>query len=269
LSTFQPSWSKILEEAVTKPGVISEAYRTFHNYSTGNQILALIQCYERGLQPGPISTYPSWQKLGRQVRKGEKAITLCMPVQKKRRHEAPLQDKQEGEVPQQKDDYYTLFVYRPNWFLLSQTEGEPYKMPDLPQWSKERALAELQISEVPFQDLNGNTLGYARKREVAVSPICPFPHKTLFHEIGHVELGHTSEIELFEERVTPRNLMEVEAESVALLCLESLQLPDSEHARGYIQSYLHGENIPEKSAQKIFGAADKILKAGYRLNSPE
>jgi hypothetical protein len=29
-----------------------------------------------------------------------------------------------------------------------------------------------------------------------------------------------------------------------------------------IQHYLKGDTIPEKSAQRIFGAADKILKAG-------
>ena len=33
-------------------------------------------------------------------------------------------------------------------------------------------------------------------------------------------------------------------------------------SRGYIQNWLQGQSIPEKSAQRIFGAADKILKAG-------
>jgi hypothetical protein len=60
----------------------------------------------------------------------------------------------------------------------------------------------------------------------------------------------------------PRNLKEVEAESVALLCLESLNMPREEFCRGYIQSWLQGGTIPERSAQRIFVAADKILKAG-------
>jgi hypothetical protein len=46
-----------------------------------------------------------------------------------------------------------------------------------------------------------------------------------------------------------------------LLC-ESLELPGAEYSRGYIQNWLQGDVIPEKSAQKIFGAADRILKAG-------
>jgi hypothetical protein len=46
-----------------------------------------------------------------------------------------------------------------------------------------------------------------------------------------------------------------------LLC-GSLELPGSEFCRGYIQNWLQGDVIPEKSAMKIFGAADRILKAG-------
>ena len=49
---------------------------------------------------------------------------------------------------------------------------------------------------------------------------------------------------------------------MALLCLESLGMDGSEYARGYIQSWLSGSEIPERSAQRIFSAADKILKAG-------
>jgi len=54
----------------------------------------------------------------------------------------------------------------------------------------------------------------------------------------------------------------VEAESVALICCESLNLPGAADCRGYIQHWIEGGTIPELSAQKIFGAADAILKAG-------
>ena len=60
----------------------------------------------------------------------------------------------------------------------------------------------------------------------------------------------------------PRSLKEAEAESVALICLESLGMPGAEYCRGYIQNWLSGAEIPERSAQRIFSAADKILKAG-------
>jgi hypothetical protein len=55
----------------------------------------------------------------------------------------------------------------------------------------------------------------------------------------------------------------VEAEAVALLCCESLGLPGAEFSRGYIQSWGQGQAISERSAQRIFHAADRILKAGY------
>lgn len=62
---------------------------------------------------------------------------------------------------------------------------------------------------------------------------------------------------------TPRSVAEVEAEAVALLCCESLGLPGAEFSRGYIQSWAKGEPISGRSAQRIFHAADRILKAGY------
>jgi hypothetical protein len=42
-----PKWSTLLIEAVTRPGLIMEAYSAFHQYSIGNQLLALVQCQMR------------------------------------------------------------------------------------------------------------------------------------------------------------------------------------------------------------------------------
>jgi hypothetical protein len=78
-----------------------------------------------------------------------------------------------------------------------------------------------------------------------------------------VLLGHTAEgTQLVDDERTPRNLREVEAESVALICCESLGLTGAAECRGYLQHWLNGQTIPEKSAQKIFKAADQLLKAG-------
>ena len=63
------SWAALLDEAVKKPGFIHEAYSRFHNYSLGNQLLALFQCMMRGIQPGPLATFPKWKELGRFVKK--------------------------------------------------------------------------------------------------------------------------------------------------------------------------------------------------------
>ena len=175
----------------------------------------------------------------------------------------PLTSKRKGEDENEKDDVFVRFLYKANWFVLSQTEGEPIEIPTIPDWDRSKALGTLAISEVPFEHMEGNCMGYARKREIAISPLNQMPHKTTFHELAHVLLGHTSESEMSDTEYTPKNLREAEAESVALICCESLGLPGAEFCRGYIQNWLSGDVIPEKSAQKIFHVADQILKAGY------
>jgi hypothetical protein len=62
---------------------------------------------------------------------------------------------------------------------------------------------------------------------------------------------------------TPVHIREVEAESVALICCETLGLEGAEFCRGYIQHWLRAEKeIPNHSAARIFAAATSILKAG-------
>ena len=250
-----PQFSDLLARAVSEPGTISRAYTAFHGYSIGNQLLALMQCADRGIEPGPIATFPGWKEKGRHVRKGEKAITLCQPVTCKR--------KQTDDDPEAEPGTFTRFVYRPHWFVLAQTDGQPLEPVSLPAWDAARALEALDITEEPFTATDGNVQGYARQRAIAVSPLAALPHKTRFHELAHVVLGHTAEATQQDGELTPRNLREVEAEAVALVCLEALGLPGAEHCRGYIQHWHRsGEPIPERSAQKIFKAADQILRAG-------
>ena len=106
-------------------------------------------------------------------------------------------------------------------------------------------------------------MGYARERSIAVNPLNPLPHKTRFHELAHVMLGHTAEGQQSDGDVTPRNLRECEAEAVALLCSAALDLPGLDEARGYLQHWWgQGNAIPERSAQQVLKVADSILKAG-------
>src|SRR5439155_17554869 len=84
-TTLETRFSDLLARAVSEPGVVSRAYSAFHGYSIGNQLLALVQCAERGITPGPIATFIGWKDKGRHVRKGARAIVLCMPVTCKRK----------------------------------------------------------------------------------------------------------------------------------------------------------------------------------------
>jgi len=248
------SFADLLRSAVSDPGVLSAAYRQFHSYSLGNQLLAWSQCLARGIQPGgPLATYPRWRELGRQVRRGEKAITLCMPATVK-----PARETESDDV-----EVFTRFIYRPNWFVLAQTDGQPLAEHLIPAWDADRALAALQVQEIAFEHFDGNCLGFARERSIAINPVNPMPHKTRFHELAHVLLGHTTEGERNDGEIPPRSLRECEAESVALLCCAALELPGVECCRGYIQSWWGtGTAIPERSAQRVLKVADQILKAG-------
>ena len=248
------SWSELLRDAVDRPGSIMEAYSNFHSYSIGNCMLAAAQCHARGVQLGPIATYKKWQELGRQVQRGEKALTLCMPHTVKKRkanhHEAD-------------EETFTYFTFKRFWFVLTQTDGDDYELPPVPEWEKARALEGLGLREESFQHLNGNVQGYAKSGGVvAINPMAQLPHKTLFHELGHVVLGHVSDGEHSDGATLSRNLREAEAEAVALICCEALNLPGADYCRGYIQDWLKGDGIPERSCQRIFSAANSILGAG-------
>src|SRR5947208_16789845 len=89
---------QLLEEAVSKPGTLMRAYSLFWNYSLGNQILALIQANQRGMALGPIASFNRWKELGRHVKRGEKAIELCLPVICKRTVTEQKEDGSEAEM---------------------------------------------------------------------------------------------------------------------------------------------------------------------------
>src|SRR5206468_7293497 len=144
-----------------------------------------------------------WRDLGRHVKKGEKAITLCMPVTVKCKGADRKPEPDDDGTPQPLPNSVhsnaeetapnptrTCFVYRPHWFVLSQTEGKQYEPAELPQWSEGRALETLKIERVAFQHTDGNAQGYAVGHRVSVSPVAFTPARTLMHELAHVVLGH-------------------------------------------------------------------------------
>jgi N-terminal domain of anti-restriction factor ArdC/IrrE N-terminal-like domain len=257
----------ILEAALTQPGVVNQAYRAFHNYSLGNQMLAALQLFAKGLPLAPIASFNAWREKGRFVKKGEKAISLYMPINVKRRADkdaaATANDVDALTALTEGGTSFSLFILRPNWFSLTQTEGEAFTAESVtPAWCAVTAMAALDIAEEPFEHLRGNFMGYARARCIAINPLNPLKHKTRFHELAHVVLGHTADADLHDDESLTRQIVEVEAESVAYLLCTLLDLPGQAESRFYIQSWMRGDVLPEKSAKRIFGAADRIMKAG-------
>lgn len=263
------SWERVLRSAITTPGLIHEAYHRFHGYSVRNRLLAMSQCVARGITPGPMATFPEWERLDRHVMRGEKALTLCMPITRSREQDNQDvgEDDAQGDLMTEKrvrrSDNVTrkerpvFFVFRARWFVMAQTDGEEIPPVSVPSWSEDLALAALGIRRVPFDHTDGNVQGYATPDgNVAINPVAALPHKTLFHELAHLLLEHAKDEEL------PRSVREAEAEGVALLCCEALGLDGTEYARGYLQHWLQNEELTNGMAQRIMRTAQAIIDAG-------
>lgn len=243
--TNKHNYEAIVTEALTNAGKLHECYSLFHNYSLGNQWLAMMQLP----QAEPINTFKGWQKLGRNVKKGEKAIALLMPV--------TITDKDDA------DKKRVIFVSKRNWFGLSQTQGAEYVAPSVPNFDLVQALSTLQITQESFQYTNGNFQGYAKPADkvIAISPLAVDAFKTSIHEIAHCLL-HDSE-SMHDAGTLPSDVKEVEAELTAYLVKSVLGLTANlEYSRGYIQRWMQDAEQEKVRFSKVFGAVDKILKAG-------
>jgi hypothetical protein len=128
-------------------------------------------------QSGPISTLKDWNSTGRYVKRGEKAIWLCMPITGKKTGK----DQTTGE---ERTEHYTFFGWKPRWFVLAQTEGEEYK-PDAVTnvWARAKALEALNIEEWPFEMIDGNCQGYSQQRAIAINPIAVNSLKTTICDV--------------------------------------------------------------------------------------
>jgi hypothetical protein len=149
-------------------------------------------------------------------------------------------------------------------FTLSKTEGPDLPPAPTPVWDVQQALGKLGIREAAFDSADGNIQGYSRGVEFAISPLAVNHTKTVFHQLGHIILGHTLPHSL-DEYAAHRGMMEFQAEVTAYLVMNELELMDEDtasHSRGYIAHWLKGEQPPNKAIQQVFRAADAILKTG-------
>src|SRR5688500_6640023 len=99
----------------------------------------------------PINTFPKWQTLGRVVKRGERALTLCMPLTRKRRNDQSTDDGDRAE-----EETYTTLVHKARWFVISQTSGSELGPITIPEWDAERALKTLCIERITFDKTDGN-----------------------------------------------------------------------------------------------------------------
>jgi hypothetical protein len=142
---------------------------TFRRYSLHNTILIAMQRPEATRVAG----YRAWQRLGRQVRKGEKGIAILAPMVRKEKDE---DGNDTGEV---------RTFFRAVWvFDVAQTAGDP--LPELPREpitgaSHAGLLPRLEAYAgrlgfaVTYQEAGAGALGYCDRaaRRIVVSPDQP------------------------------------------------------------------------------------------------
>lgn len=218
----------------------------FTNYSFNNIMLILMQKPEATLVAG----YKAWQnKFKRQVRKGEKGITILAPCP----HKKEVEDDN-GDVKVVRWTTFTTCKV----FDVSQTDGE-----DLPTAPCEKLtasvddydglmakLAQVAPVEIRFEDISGSANGCfhnADDKYIAVQQGMSEAQtiKTAVHEIAH-SLLHDNDNG--EEKDADRLTREVQAESVAYTVCNALGLDTSEYSFGYVAGWSGGKDMKELTA---------------------
>lgn len=280
------NYNELLEEAFTKDGKIASCFSMFHNYSKLNCFIAFSQVDK----PEPINCFTGWQKMGRKIKKGEKAIYLLMPVKRKIKEtkidevilENSINDNANkiDQEEQKIEDIKITFIFQKHWFLLSQTELIENRTEEQKQeeqkfledirtdnmtFSIENLLKNTNIEKVDFQEFNGNVQGYASisKKQIAINPLNVDCFKTVIHEVAHILLNHSQDNKAHDQR-------EVEAEGTAYLVSSILNKTEKlEESRGYIQSYLKTVETSRKEeiSKNIIKTTTLILKYGEILSN--
>lgn len=228
----------------------------FHHYSFNNALLIYLQRPDATLVAG----YRHWQRLGRQVRKGEQSLAILAPIVRR------AEDEAEGERVQQVVGFRSARV-----FDVSQTDGDP--LPELPRPvllgdDSEAIRAALVRAEafaiskgvpVSYQDLRGGALGSfsVTRRAITVRPDLPPLQtlKTLVHELAH-GLMHAD-----PKAGEQRHQLELEAESCAFLVLHDLGLDTSRYTFPYLANWTENPDELLGAGEKAARIAEEVLRA--------
>lgn len=219
----------------------------FHNYSINNSLLIWLQKPTASYVAG----YQTWaKKLNRQVRKGEKGITILAPCPHKFVKEVVMED---GTVDEQEIKYTT---FRPvSVFDISQTDGE--EVPSICEQLTGQVenfnelfegLKKVSPAPIEFEDIQTGANGYFNpgtgviRIKDGMSEMQTI--KTTVHEIAHAILHGKDG----DEEGAKRSTKEVQAESVAFTVCTMLGLDTSGYSFEYIADWSQGRDAKELTA---------------------
>ena len=233
-------------------GKYMKTMKDFHDYSLGNLILAHFQLMERnGIDSEGIDllgSYKLWQKKGRQVRKGEKALYILAPRFKE------IVDEETGEVVEKKMWFRKVPV-----FDISQTDGEPleedYTTNNLHFYFNEIVS---RVKDIKINESNKQlTRGYTDGKEIWISKYISDTRKicVLFHEMAHYYLHFGK-----DRKSLTKDVKELEAEAVSYMVSSACGIVNDESS-SYIREWA-GSNAHEEiqgRGQKLIDVALKII----------
>lgn len=256
----------------------------FHKYSFNNTLLIALQKPDATLVAG----YGAWQqKFHRQVRKGEKGITILAPVPVKEKsdpaavpdhgstdHSAMKADPH-GAQPVTKDppEEKTTLYFRPvTVFDYSQTEGEPLPTIGTDELTGDaegysafmQAMTALSPVPIRFDEIDGGAKGYYHtvNKEIVIQKDMSQSQtmKTCVHEVSHAIL-HDREHMKAEGLQKDRQTKEVEAESVAFAVCAHFLLDTSDYSFPYIAGWSSSVDMKElkNSMDTIRKTAGEII----------
>ncbi|MFC0456210.1 ArdC-like ssDNA-binding domain-containing protein [Arthrobacter liuii] len=236
--------------------------QSFHRYSINNLLLILAQKPEAI----HVAGYRTWQKLGRQVRKGEHGIRIFGG--------RDVVTTEEDERTGEETEHRTRRFFPVSVFDMSQTD------PTDPDAEDPSTIAHKLTGEDPAGIVeavsdyltgqgwtverepipgaaNGYTTTDGSRRVVVEADLSPAQAaKTALHEAAHVIL-HAEEDPA--EYVQHRGVKETEAESVAYIVAGILGLDTSAYSIGYVAGWSKGE------AETIKETAARVLRAAHTL----
>ena len=234
----------------------------FHNYSFNNTLLIAMQRPDATLVTG----YRNWQSMGRQVKKGEKGITIIAPAPIKRKKEQTVLDQDQKPVigpdgkPKTEEVEITLPCFKAiTVFDIEQTTGEPIQTlaPEILTAAVEdfdlflQAIREISPVPIRFDAIEGSANGYYHNlnKEIVIKKDMSQSQtlKTAIHETAHARL-HDREIMESQGIEKDRLTKEVEAESVAYCVCSAFELDTSEYSFPYIAGWSSGKEMRELKA---------------------
>ena len=175
----------------------------FHNYSFNNTVLIAMQRPDATLVTG----YRNWQSMGRQVKKGEKGITIIAPAPVKKKREREVLDEDQKPVigedgkPKTEEVEITLPYFKAiTVFDIGQTTGEPIQTlaPEILTVAVEdfdlflEAIRNISPVPIRFDEISGSANGYYHTvdKEIVIREGMSDSQtlKTAIHETAHARL---------------------------------------------------------------------------------